>query len=105
MAGLLPDTAKMMRRPSALLPLAMSLAGLGLVLVQVAAAGAGPEADEGVAARVWLLLMAAEVPLMAFFAVANLPRALRAALPVMALQATALIAILPPSASSTFTVP
>ncbi|MDP9250340.1 MAG: hypothetical protein M3O78_03100 [Chloroflexota bacterium] len=62
------------------------------MLVHVATAGAGPEADEGVAARVWWLLMAAQVPLMAFFAVANLPRAPRPALLVLAVQAAALVA-------------
>jgi hypothetical protein len=89
MAGLLAGTAKVMRRPSALVPLTMSLAGLALVLVHVAVAGAGPEADEGIAARLWWLLMAVQVPLVAFFAIRWLPRAPRPALLVLALQAAA----------------
>jgi hypothetical protein len=92
MAGLLAGTAKMMRRPSALLPLAMSLGGLALVLVHVVVAGAGPEADEGTAARLWWLLMATQVPVVAYFALTYLPRAPRPARLVLALQAGALTA-------------
>ena len=34
----------------------MSIAGVALVLGHVAVSGAGPEADEGTAARLWWLL-------------------------------------------------
>ena len=88
-ADLLAGSAKMMRRPSALLPLAMSLAGIALVLIHVAVAGTSPEADEGTAAHLWWLLMAAQVPVVAFFALTCLPRAPRPALLVFALQAAA----------------
>jgi hypothetical protein len=77
---------------SALLPLALSLAGLALVLGHVAVSGAGREADEGTAARVWWLLMAAQIPLVGFFAITWLPRAPRMALLVLALQAAAVLA-------------
>jgi hypothetical protein len=77
---------------SALLPLALSLAGLALVLGHVAVSGAGREADEGTAARVWWLLMAAQIPLVGFFAMTWLPRAQRMALLVLALQAAAVLA-------------
>jgi hypothetical protein len=77
---------------SALLPLAMSVAGLVLVLGHVAVSGPGREADEGTAARLWWLLMAAEVPVVAFFAIAWLPRAPRTALLILAVQAAAVLA-------------
>jgi hypothetical protein len=82
----------LLRHPSGFLPLAMSVAGIALVVVHVAVAGAGPDADEGTVARLWWLLMAAQVPLVMFLAVRNLPRFPKAALLVLALQATAVMA-------------
>jgi hypothetical protein len=70
----------------------MSLAGLALVLGHVAMSGGGREADEGTAARVWWLLMAAQVPVVAFFAITWLPRTPRQALLILALQAVAVLA-------------
>jgi len=80
------------RQWSALLPLAMSIAGLALVLGHVAVSGAGPEADEGTAARLWWLLMGAQVPVVAWFAITWLPRAPKIALFVLALQVAAVLA-------------
>ncbi len=70
----------------------MSLAGLALVLGHVAVSGGGREADEGTAARLWWLLMGAQVPLVAWFAITWLPRAPRGALVVLAVQAAAVLA-------------
>jgi hypothetical protein len=81
-----------LRQPSAFLPLIMSVAGLALVLGHVAISGGGREADEGTAARVWWLLMAAQVPMVAFFAIAWLPRAPRQALLVLGSQVVAVLA-------------
>jgi len=81
-----------MKHPSAFLPLLMSLAGLALVLGHVLVSGGGREADEGTAARLWWLLMAAQVPVVAYFAIAWLPRIPRQAVMVLALQVTAVIA-------------
>ena len=80
-----------MRRWSAVLPLALSIAGLALIFGHVAVSGAGREADEGTAARVWWLLMALQVPLVTLFAVTWLPRAPRPALAVLALQIVGVI--------------
>jgi len=80
------------RHPSAFLPVLMSLAGLALVLGHVAVSGGGREADEGTAARLWWLLMAAQLPVVAFFAIACLPKAPREALSVLALQVVAVLA-------------
>jgi len=81
-----------MKRWSAVLPLALSIAGLVLIFGHVAVSGAGREADEGTAARMWWLLMAVQVPVVAFFAISWLPRAPRAAVMVLALQAVGVLA-------------
>ena len=86
----------MLKKPSAFLPVAMSLAALAVVLVHVAIFGAAREADEGTAAHLWQLLMAAQLPLLAFFAIRWLPRSPKQALLVMALQAGAAVAALAP---------
>ena len=87
-----------LKRPSAFLPLAMSLAALVLVLGHVAVVGvaAARQPDEGVTAHIFQLLLVAQVPLVAFFAIKWLPRAPRTSLPVLAFQAVAVIAALSP---------
>jgi len=85
-------SATPMKHWSAILPLAMSIAALILVLGHVAISGGVHETDEGTAAHVWQLLMAAQVPLVAFFAITWLPRAPRVAPLVLALQAAAVLA-------------
>jgi hypothetical protein len=81
-----------MKQPSAFLPLAMSLAALALVLGHVAMFGAVHEADEGATAHIWQLLMALQMPIVAFFAIKWLPRAPRQTLYVLAQQAGAALA-------------
>ena len=81
-----------MRQTSALLPVAMSLVALSLVLGHAASYGIVHEADEGTAAHLFQLLMAAQVPIVAFFAIKWLPRAPGQALRVLAMQAGAAIA-------------
>ncbi|MDQ6920402.1 MAG: hypothetical protein M3170_02240 [Candidatus Dormibacteraeota bacterium] len=75
-----------LKQPSALIPLAMSCAALSLVLGHVALFGAAREADEGAAAHLWQLLMAGQIPVIAFFALTWLPRTPRPALLVLMLQ-------------------
>jgi hypothetical protein len=81
-----------MKHWSAILPLAASIAALILVLGHVVVSGGVRETDEGTAAHLWQLLMAAQVPLIAFFAITWLPRAPRRALAVLVLQAAAVLA-------------
>jgi len=50
------------------------------------------EADEGTAAHIFQILMVAQVPVVAFFAINWLPRTPRQALNVLALQAGAAFA-------------
>ena len=85
-----------MKKPSAWIPLAMSFAALAMVLGHVAMFGAAREADEGPAAHIWQILMAAQVPIVAFFAIKWLPRTPEQALLVLALQAAAALAALAP---------
>ncbi len=85
-----------LKRPSALIPLAMSLAALALVLGHIAMFGGARHADEGAAAHLWQLLMAGQMPIIAFFAIKWLPRTPRQALLVLVLQAGAGVAAASP---------
>jgi hypothetical protein len=84
------------RQPSAFIPIAMSIAALVTVLYHVAMFGIAREPDEGTAAHIWQLLMAGQVPVVAFYAVKWLPRAPRTALQVLALQVGAALLALAP---------
>jgi hypothetical protein len=81
-----------LKQPSALVPLAMSFAALAIVLGHAALFGVVHEADEGTAAHLFQLLIGAQVPIVAFFAIKWLPRDPRQALQVLALQAGAVLA-------------
>jgi hypothetical protein len=65
----------MVKKPSAVLPIAMSLTALTVVLCHLAVYGVAREADEGAAAHIWQLLMGGQIPVLAFFAIKCLPRA------------------------------
>jgi len=54
------------------------------------------EADEGTAAHIFQLLMIAQIPIMAFFAIKWLPRTPRQALHILALQGGAALAAFAP---------
>lgn len=76
----------------------MSLAALLLVIGYVAIFGIvqEPEADEGIAARLFQLLLAGQVPIIIFFAVKWLPEAGKEALQVLVLQIIAALLALAP---------
>ena len=80
---------KSLKKPSAFLPLAMSLVALTMVLVHYAIFGIVHEEDEGTAAHIFQILMVAQVPIIAFYAIRWLPRAPKEALQVLALQVAA----------------
>jgi hypothetical protein len=86
----------MLKRPSALIPVAMSITALAIVIGYAAMFGVARQADEGTAARLWQLLMAGQVPVVAFFALRWLPAEPRRALPVLALQVGAALAAIFP---------
>jgi hypothetical protein len=87
----------MMRRPSAYLPVAMSLAALAMVLgavaVGLARGGAlARDPDEGSIAHLFQLLMTVQWPITLYFVVKWLRRAPRQTLGVLGLQAAAWLA-------------
>lgn len=86
----------MLKHPSAYLPVAMSLGALATVLVFVALHGTAPQPDEGAAAHIWQLLMAAQVPIGLFFAIKWLPRSPGYAVPILGLQVGAAIVAMAP---------
>ena len=88
--------ALMLNKPSAFIPIVMSLTALAIVCVQVSVFGVVRQADEGAAAHLWQLLMGLQIPLVAFFAVKWLPRMPRQALLVLALQICAILAACAP---------
>ncbi len=87
---------KLLGRPSAFLPPVMSLSALITVGIYVAAYGVARQADEGTAAHIWQLLMAAQIPIILFFAIKWLPREPIRALAVLTIQGVAALAALAP---------
>ncbi len=86
----------LIRKPSAFIPVAMSLVALMLVVGHIVMVGTARQADEGTEAHLWQLLMAAQLPVIGYFALKWLPNAPRQALGVLALQACAALAALAP---------
>ena len=86
------------RRPSAFLPMAMSIAALVTVLGSIAASSGVVvrDTDEAAVAHIWQLLMAGQVPILAYFVIRWLPRAPRLTACVLALQVAAALAAMAP---------
>lgn len=85
-----------MKRPSAFLPVVMSLAALAIVIIHILRFGTAREVDEGTSAHLWQILMAGQLPIIAFFAIKWLPRTPRGALAVLAVQVVAALAATAP---------
>ena len=90
------NTFTILKHPSGFLPVAMSLGALATVLIYLALHGPAPQADEGAAAHIWQLLMAAQVPVVLFFAIKWVPPSPRQAMPILALQIGAALAAMAP---------
>ncbi len=90
------NSLTILKRPSAFLPLAMSLGALATVLVFLALHGPAPQADEGAAAHIWQLLMAGQVPIVLFFAIKWVPQSPRQAVAILAAQVGAALAAMAP---------
>lgn len=88
--------ATVRQRPSAYLPLAMSIAAIATVIVHVSLYGTAPQEDEGTAAHIFQLLIVGEVPIVAFFAIRWLPQVPQEALAILGLQVGAVLAALAP---------
>ena len=88
--------AHLLNRPSGFIPIAMSAAALATVAGYAAMFGVARQTDEGAAAHVWQLLMAGQMPVVAFFAIRWLPTVPRQAVSVLALQVGAALAAMFP---------
>jgi len=92
----------MVRKPSAFIPLAMSAVALTMVggayvfSVVTGHGGLVREPDEGSIAHLWQLLIAGQLPLLAFFAVKWLPRTPKYAIYVLGIQVAAVLAAMAP---------
>ena len=84
------------RQPSAFLQIALSLAALIVVLGQIVLVGVARQADEGTAAHLWQLLILAQAPIVAFFAIKYLPQRPRQALLILGLLFAAVLAACAP---------
>jgi hypothetical protein len=83
--------ASLLRRPAAWVPMALSAAALAMIGGYVATRGVVANEDEGAPARIFQLLMLAQLAAIGIFAVRWLPRAPRQALVVLTLQIAAWI--------------
>jgi hypothetical protein len=88
--------ATLVRKPSALLPVALSAAALAIVVSHAVRFGTAPQADEGTAAHLWQILIAAQLPAIGVFAAKWLPARPAAAAVVLGLQALSLAAAMFP---------
>ena len=89
-------TEPIWKRPSAWLPILMSLAALAIVVIHIIRFGPAREADEGTSAHLWQMLIAGQLPVTAWFAIKWLPQTPKRALIVLALQAVAGLAAMAP---------
>ena len=75
------------KQPSAWIPIALSFAILGVMLIYITGFGPPqPEADEGLGAHLFQIWLALEALLIPFFAITWLPHAPRQALFILAIQ-------------------
>ncbi len=82
----------LLKRPSAFAPIAMSLAALVIVITYTLIFGTARQPDEGTAAHLWQILMAAQVPVIAYFALRWIPVQPKQGVAVLALQIAAAFA-------------
>ena len=76
----------LLRHMSGWVPIAMSLTAIMMLYIFVFFAGIERETDEGFAAHMFQLLMAGQIPIIAYFALKWLPQRPREAIQVLALQ-------------------
>lgn len=86
----------MLKQPSAFLPVAMSVLALATIVIHIALHGTAPQADEGAAAHIWQVLMAAQAPIVLCFAVKWVPQSPRQAFAVLTIQTGAALAAIAP---------
>jgi len=84
-----PQDVPLLKQPSAWIPLAMSLVALAFVLGYAWIFGIVQHADERAPARIFQLILAAELPIAAYFALKWLPQRTIPALLILGLQTAA----------------
>ena len=86
-----------LKKPSAWIPVALSLAVLVIMIVCIAMFGPPiRESDEGVGAHLFQIWLVVEIFMVAFFAIKWLPRAPKQALVVVTIQIIAVLAVCAP---------
>jgi hypothetical protein len=85
-----------MKKPSAFLPIAMSVTALAVILIYIAMHSSNPQPDEGLAAHLWQLLMVLQIPIIVFFAIRWISQSPRLAVIILVLQIIAALAALTP---------
>lgn len=88
--------AALLNRPSAFIPVVMSGTALAIVLGYAVMFGVAPQADEGIAAHMWQILMVGQFPIIAFYAIKWLPTQHKQALLVLGIQLGAALAAMFP---------
>ena len=84
------------KKPSAWVPIVMSLATIVVLIVSFAMHGLVHQADEGVAAHLFQILMFGQVPIVAFFVLKWLPSNPKQTILILSLQILlALLAMAP----------
>ena len=73
-------------RVASMAPVVMSSVALLIVLVHAARSDGAHEIDEGAAAHIWQLLMAAQVPIVLWYLASSLSRPYRTWVPTLLLQ-------------------
>jgi hypothetical protein len=86
------ENDSLIKQPSIYVPLTMSLAALALVVGHAWVFGIVHEADEGTAAHLWQILMAAQLPFVAYFLLNWLPKRPAESLQMLALLAATWLA-------------
>lgn len=90
------NVTALVRKPSGVIPIAMSALAFVTVMSAVTLFGAKPEPDEGAVAHIFQILIAGQLPFLAWFAFHWLRSDFRSAFSVMVLQGAAIaIALFP----------
>lgn len=79
---------KLLKTPSAWLPLAMSVTAILLIIIYVGINGVRVNQDERTAARIFQMLLIGQVPIVIYFASKWLPKSSKEATEIILLQAT-----------------
>ena len=86
-----PDNQSLFKQPTAWIPLVMSFVALAMILGYVAMFGIVHNEDEGAPARIFQLIMVAELPIAAFFGLRWITKRPKETLIVLVVQAIAWI--------------